>query len=170
MGFNIGVGDASVDPEKIPNDAEFLRNHRWIIKELGDVYVEDIVAKELQLPDLQIQKQLILNGQLTYKYAKSVEWQDLQVVFYDNGELLKLLDDWKKLIYSDGSGIKSHGSSGGYKKKCTFCLVSGCGAIVNTIALSGAWPSSISYGRLSYEDTNIKIVTLTLTYDWADIS
>jgi hypothetical protein len=158
------------------NTTETLRNHRWLITQLGPTKGLAILAKDLQLPDLSILQQEIMPGQNTYKYAKGTKWSDIQVVFYDDGKILEQINNWRARIYSAGTGIKSHALSFGYKQTCVFHLLSGCTKTtesginsVNVIILIGAWPSNISLGRLSYTDSKIKEITLTLSYDYAQL-
>ena len=157
------------------NTIETLRNHRWIIEQLGPIK-KTILAKDLQLPDLTILQQEIMAGQNTYKYAKGTKWSDIQVVFYDDGTILDEINKWRRSVYDVGTGIKSHRKEIGYKKTCVFHLVAGCRdkegspIPVNTIVLRGAWPTIISFSRLSYTDSKIKEITLTLAYDYADIA
>ena len=66
------------------------------------------------------------------------------------------------------SGIGTHSPSGGYKQESKFDLLDGSGATINSYTLKNSWPINISQGKLTYTDTEIKIVTVTLAYDWAE--
>ena len=150
------------------NKIETLRSHRWSITRLGTIIQDAIVAKELSLPDLKIDRKEILGGLMWYKYAASVKWDDVSVTFYDNGSILSAINQWKDKVYTNETGIKNHSPNQGYKMECEFQLVNGVGGVINKFILHNAWPASITFGKLSYTDTSLKVVTLSLAYDWAE--
>lgn len=164
-GFNISGGNGP------SNTIEMLYSHRWLIKKLGPVGRDTLlIARDLVLPDLKIDRQEINGGTIVYKFAKSVKWDDVQVTFYDDSKLLSEIDKWVDLVYTNDAGIKSHAPSGGYKQECQFELLDGEGTVKNTIKLMNAWPVTVSQGKLTYTNSDIKIITLTLAYDWAEKS
>jgi hypothetical protein len=163
--FNIG-GDGDYGGPSATT--EVLRNYRWAAIQIGPIQANLKMLKDLQLPDLELTIQEIQGAQLTYKYAKGVKWADAQIVFYDDGSILDELIEWKKKIYSSGTGIKSHQPNLGYKQDCKFILLDGCRNEVNSVRLKNAFPRQIQSGKLSYSDTNLKVVNVTLTYDWAE--
>jgi hypothetical protein len=151
------------------NMSETLRSHRWNIQQLGPISQNDtILVKELQLPQYTIERQEVLGGMQWYKYAKSVKWEDLEVQFYDNSQIYKSLLSWRDKVFTNDGGIQSHNISSGYKKDCIFALLDGEGSVAQKIKLKNAWPASINLGRLSYTNNEIKLVVLTLAYDWAE--
>lgn len=158
------------------NNVETLREHRWLISQLGPIQSSNalLFAKELTLPDFRAERQEILGGALWYKFAKSVKWEDCRVLFYDTGEILPKLYEWRDKVFSITNGIGIHstapskkGTDSGYKHECTFELLNGVGVSAFIIYLVGAWPSQISEGNLDYTSSAIKLVTVTLTYDYA---
>lgn len=163
-GFKIGgAGDGP------SSGIETLRQHRWLITKLGPIGTENLlVARDLVLPEYRIDRQEILGGLIYYKFAKSVKWEDISVTFYDTGKILDELCKWKQLVYDNSSGIKKHSPNGGYKQDCIFELLDGTGSPLNTITAKNAWPASIAQGQLSYTSTEIKVVTVTLAYDFAE--
>lgn len=164
-GFIVGGGGGPGPP----NGIETLRNHRWAIDNFGPLSGNDaIVARDLQLPDLKIERQEILGGLLWYKYAKAVKWDDAVVVFYDDGKISAAVQKWISQVYSNATGIGSHNPSSGYKSRCKFNLLAGDGSTKSSITLFNAWPVSKSEGKLSYTDSQLKLLTVTLAFDWAE--
>jgi len=152
-----------------PNTIDLLYNHRWMITQLGPISQNDtLVARDLGLPDLKFDKQEILAGLIWYKYAKSVRWDDASVTFYDNGDIGKKIQEWQDSVFTVADGIKQHHPSGGYKKDSIFSLLDGEGTERQKFTLKNSWPISISPGKLSYTDTNIKLLVVTLSFDWAE--
>jgi hypothetical protein len=155
-----------------PNTQDTLRVYRWLITQLGPITSREQlrVAKEITLPNVNIDKQDILGGTLYYKYAKAVKWEDVMVTLYDTGQTLFQLESWKDLVYSNASGIKNHNPNSGYKKEAVFELMDGEGSVVNTVRLKNAWPTKIVHGRLTYAASDIKVIQVVLVYDWAEVS
>jgi hypothetical protein len=166
-GFIIG-GQGGPGPA---NTAEPLRNHRWAIETLGPVSSNTLlIARDLQLPDLKLERQEVLGGLLWYKFAKAVKWDDALVAFYDDGSIAGDIQQWIDLVYTNAAGVQSHSPGSGYKKTCKFNLLNGDGSTEESMMLFNAWPVSKSEGKLSYTDSQLKLVTLTLAFDWAEIT
>lgn len=171
-GFKIGgIGDG---PEN--TIGSLLHEHRWLIGQLGPIFVganSGIWAKEVTLPTSVIERQEILGGLLVYKFAKSVKWEDVTITFYDTQNLYPELCKWKEGIYTNKSGIKTHkpgDGKDGYKAITIIDLLDGTGKSLKNIKLHNSWPSNIDEGRISYESSEIKLLTITLAYDWATIA
>jgi len=163
-GFNIGPNSNG-----LTNQVEMLFNHRWLITMCGSMSRDStIVAKECSLPSLKIEQQDILAGSTTYKFAKSAKWDDVEIIFYDNGSIIKDLTLWSEMVYSNADGIGKHSKNGGYKKKCEIGLLDGQGGILNKHILHNAWPKSINHGKLTYTSSDIKLITLVLAFDYAE--
>jgi hypothetical protein len=164
-GFKIGgTGDG---PTNTPNP---LMNYRWLITELGPVGRGGQLlqfAKDVTLPNMRMERQEILGGLVWYKFAKAVRWDDAEIVFYDTGDLLPKLQEWQDMVFKLDKGIQKHSPSGGYKMVCSVDLLDGNGEVVNTHKLMNAWPVSINQGKMTYTNSEIKLVTLTLSYDYA---
>jgi hypothetical protein len=163
-GFNIdGAGDG---PE---GTVDVLRQYRWEIQQLGPISdrIVRLLAREMVLPESKIDTQEVLGGLLYYKYAKSVKWENISVTFYDTTDTLKELIAWRDKIYTNQGGIKIHSR---YKLDSIFLLQDGLGATLKTITAKGSWPVSIAQGQLSYASSDAKIITVTLAYDYAEVT
>ena len=156
-----------------PNTVETARSHRWFISKLGPVGNENDIfiklAKEMTLPTWKVEQLNVLGASLNYKFAKNVKWEDITITFYDTISITQKLEDWRNKVHKNDTGIGNHGISGGYKDTCEFTEVDGKGVTIRKVTLNGSWPSTVGYGKLSYADSSIKLVELTLTYDYAEI-
>lgn len=163
-GFNIN----SFDSNSVSNTKEFLWQHRWLIDSLGtDINKKDaLVAKEVTLPDLRMERQEVLGGLVWYKFAKAVKWDDAVVTFYDDSAVNIKVDAWRKKVYTEDGGILQHTA---YKQDSVFSLLDGNGDTVKKITLKNSWPANISQGRLTYTDSDFKYLVVTLAFDWAEI-
>jgi hypothetical protein len=169
-GFNIGGygGD-------LVNTLEAARVNRWVITSLGPITSRGavLVAKELTLPHWKADKLEIMGGSLWYKFAKNIKWEDINVQFYDipDGDYsaFKELGKWIELVHTNDSGIKVHGG-GGYKMDSMFEELDGKGETLRRIRLKYSWPHSLSWGKLNYASSDLKVIDLTLAYDWAEVA
>jgi hypothetical protein len=168
-GFNIaGYGGDLV------STLEPARAHRWVIQQLGPITQRGamLVAKELNLPQWKTERIEILGTTLWYKFAKNVKWDDIQVTFYDIPQpeysAFDEINKWRDLVHTNKTGILKHGGNG-YKRDCVFQEQDGKGESIRNIRLKNAWPASMTWGKLSYVSTDLKIIDLTLSYDWAEV-
>ena len=93
-GFVIGgAGDGPA------NTVETLRQHRWLIQRMGPIgQANRLVARDITLPELRIERQEILGGMIWYKFAKAVKYDDAQVIFYDTGDFLGEIQEWQNAV------------------------------------------------------------------------
>jgi hypothetical protein len=168
-GFNIGAGGGFREPSIT---VEPNRAHRWRIESLGDGQIAratKVYAKSLQLPGYSIEEEIINGAAVKYKFAKIVNWEDVTISFYDVADpnLINDLLEWEREVYTSGRGIRD---ANDYKKKCSFVLTNGQGDIVGpAFTLFNSWPKSVTHSALSYDNSEFKLVNLTLSYDWAEI-
>lgn len=168
-GFKInGSGDGP------SNTLELAREHRWLINKLGNIDISKgqlLIAKEVNLPEYDIDIQEILGGLMWYKYAKAVKWKDVHIVFYDDGKIAQALEGWRNLVYTNDGGMGKHdGGNGSYKQDSKFSMLDGAGKAIYDITLKQSWPKQILYGKLSYTSSEIKAVDLVLCYDFAIVN
>lgn len=150
---------------------ETLREYRWLVTRLGPMDRELLkIARDITLPDYKVDVLEVLGTFLYYKFAKSVRWDDVSIVFYDDGKLLGDMNQWRDLVFTNEDGIQVHTPGQGYKQDAEIQLLDGAGEPVNTIILKNAWPRSVSQGRLSMTSTRIKEITIVLAYDYAEVS
>lgn len=173
-GFNIGGGgDNTVEP---PIPSEILRAHRWRIAKLGDLNFEAfggetlLYAKSMSLPGFTVEEEIVSSAALKYKFAKMVNWEDVSIEFYDVTGVFDTLVTWQNLVFTPDKGI---GVANDYKKECTFHLTSGSGDTTDAdgnnlpvFTLHGAWPKQLTHSPLSYENSELKTVSLVLSYDY----
>jgi hypothetical protein len=166
-GFNIqGSGTGSNPNHKV----EFHRVHRWIIEDLGTASGGDplrLYAQSVQLPSLTFDEEKIKSGaSITYKIAKKANWQDFTIKFYDVYGLYKLFDTWQKRIWNQDTGI---GRADQYKRSVILLLTDGEGNEKQKYTAFGAYPKSITHGDLSYASSEVKLLTVTYSYDFATV-
>lgn len=166
-GFNIGSKEQT-DPS---TTRETHRVHRWRIESLGELNDQQnrnfLFAKTLQLPNITFDEETHVGGSIKYKFAKIVNWEDVTISFYDVYGLYEQLFAWQNLVYTVNAGINPADM---YKKESRFVMVDGMGKQAGPrYILKNSWPKSIQHSPLSYESSDIKLLTIILSYDFADI-
>lgn len=169
---------------RITNSAQYHRAHRWVIEDLGKPSAtgtvggtrtrsrtsgppERLHAHSVQLPSLVLDEEKIESGSaINYKVAKKAEWQDVVVKFYDVYGLFEILEEWQRIIYNPQTGI---GRPDRYKGKFKVSLTDYKGDSVVTYTAHGAYPKSITHGDLTYTSSDIKLLTVTYSYDYASV-
>jgi hypothetical protein len=153
----------------VPN---VLLKHQWEIVKLGPIQINDTsparYAKEVELPKISFEEEQVRGAALIYKFASMAKWEDVNVTFYDTEGLAAQIESWRKLVYSDENGL---GLASDYKQTSKFRLIDrdASGSTLVMFTLNNSWPKTIGYGQLTYTDSDAKIISLTLSYDYAVI-
>lgn len=170
-GFIIGNQDGRGPNPK----AEFHRSHRWIIENLGvpsgisggtATDSPRYYAKTLELPSLSLEEEIVDGGSVRYKLAKKATWDNITLTFYDVHGLFPVFHAWQKLIWTQERGI---GLANDYKGRPSFLLLDGMGEKQQTYTLIGAYPVKVSHGEMSYATSDIKLLSVTYSFDWAEM-
>jgi hypothetical protein len=165
-GFNIGGGAGG---QNEPNSrVEILRAHRWQIISLGKPNIRInpttlLYAKSLSLPGFNVEEEIVSGAALKYKFAKMVNWEDVSIEFYDVVGVFDDLRQWQDAVFTPQTGIQPANS---YKMLASFALTDGAGTHETEFTLHGAWPKQLTHSPLSYESSELKLVSLVLSYDF----
>jgi hypothetical protein len=163
MGGQIGDG-------RMHARREYYYNYMWEIQHLFEqrsFSSEDslISLKDATLPTFTVNKESYNGASLEYKFAKNVTWDDIKVTWYDSRGLLKHLQKWRQMVWTPELGIRPPNL---YKKESILHHFLPTGDALNSWTLINSWPSQIRHGDLTYTSSDIKIVEVTVTYDWAE--
>ena len=152
---------------------EFIYNYTWQIINLMDKRVGSggpetalIYAKEMTLPTFTVGIEHQQGASLEYKFAKNVSWDDIKITFYDSVGMINILRDWRRQIWTSQQGLLQANQ---YKKESLIdILTPSWDSDSSTVwRLFGSWPSVIRHGELTYTGSDVKIVEITVTYDFA---
>ena len=119
---------------------------------------------------------------LVYKYAGMVTWEDIRITFYDTAaggyiptsgvpgsaqiKTSTVLKNWRENVWSSKTGLQSPSD---YKKWSTISIYTLDWSIRSIWTLHGSWPSVVKEGDLTYTSTDIKVIEVTISYDWAEL-
>lgn len=123
-----------------------------------------IYAETLSLPTFTVVKEEVVGSSLQYKYGSEIHWDDVKVTFYDTVGLCAQLQAWRNSVWTPAGGLAVESM---YKKQSVLTVFTADWTVSKKWTLMGSWPSEIKDGELSYADSNFKIVSVTVTYDWA---
>jgi len=153
---------------------EYYYTYFW---ELLNIFVDQNGQSNSESPLIQLQrattptftvnKEQYLGSSLEYKFAKSVTWDDIQLTWYDSVGLLDIVRKWRKSVWTEDRGLSPAST---YKKNTTLRSYLPTGKSGVIWLLYNSWPSVIKHGELTYVNSDIKLVEVTVTYDWAEDS
>lgn len=123
-------------------------------------------VKELTLPTFTVNKEMVQGNSLEYKYAKSVHWEDIRITWYDVKGLIGIIKTWRESVWHHDDGIRSATK---YKRDSIVAqfLPHDYDSRISYYC-HNSWPSMIKYGDLTYTQSDVKVVEISLTYDWAE--
>jgi len=128
-----------------------------------------VYLKDATLPTFTANIDSIVGGSLEYKWAKSVIWEDIKLSWYDSVGLIEKMRKWRKRVWDPETGIRP---ASAYKRisKLKNYLPTYNGVIGQPIVwtLNNSWPKIIKYGDLTYTQSDVKMVEMTVAYDWAE--
>jgi hypothetical protein len=123
-------------------------------------------VKSANRPDITIQDtELNFLNQTTWIPGKA-KWETIEVTYWDvAGAQNAGLFSWLASVYNFTSVCRFQSTAlADYGGIATIVMLDGCGNPLESWILNDAWPSSIKFGELSYESSDVAEVTLTLRY------
>lgn len=159
-------------------NVELYPSYTWDISELfvgprsSNIYQRLgrlVLLKDCKLPSVTFTKEKAKGASIEYNYAKEATYNDVKVVFWDTFGLFDLMSVWEQSVWSPETGLRT---ADVYKKDTIITKyledTDDSGTVKGAIdyKLVGSWPSSIDEGQLSYDDDSIRVVTMTITYDY----
>lgn len=172
-GFNIngdfGGHDTTGGRGGMDARRDYYYNYFWEIDNLFETSftLENalISLRDLTLPTFSVSKEVYHGSSLEYKFAKNVSWDDIKVTWYDLDGLLDSVRSWRQSVWTPECGLRP---ANDYKKESKLLTYLPTGESQIPWLLHNSWPSQIRYGDLTYTTSEIKLVEVTVSYDWAE--
>jgi len=177
-----GAVPPSVRSDMPSNITETARRYRYLFETLEPLNQNNLLlyAYKITRPSIEIDQITIHNGQdEIYRPGKS-RWRPIDVTFYERifeseaGEKAtsgydqpaELIYQWwsKTMINIDNS---LHGELNDYRKPSQITMLDGLGNTIWAYYLAQCWPTKVTPSDLSYAETEIADITVTLSYDKA---
>ena len=148
-----------------------IYTYTWSIDQLlGEVLDLPVLAKDITLPTFTVVKEEVEGGSLRYKYASGVQWEDVKITFYHigkgGGDALYFLHKWRANVWTPEFGLQGPNI---YKKNSKISVYDAQGTWIYSWELIGSWPQTIKEGDLTYTSSDVKIVEVVISYDWAQL-
>ncbi len=149
---------------------QFYYNYTWDISSLfgttGYTSLQPVIClRDATLPSFTVNKETKQGASLEYKFAKSVTWDDIKVSWYDSEGMLQIVRTWRQSVWTPEAGLKMAAE---YKQPSVINSFLPTGGMENRWELHNSWPSQIKYGDLTYTSSEVKLVDVVITYDWAE--
>jgi hypothetical protein len=168
-GFQIeGIGGNSRFAD---SNASYYTKFYWEIQQLlglafapGSVLVS---LKSCSLPTFKVDVETIVGASHKYKHAKSIDWENIKVTWYDTVGLLPIMKQWRESVWSFSGGLKTPDT---YKKNSSILVKTPDEVGSQKWNLYQSWPASITHGDLSYTESEVKLIDVDIVYDWAEES
>jgi hypothetical protein len=174
-GFNI-AGTSAHQP---PNTIETARSHRYIFSVLEPMKDVLIYAHKASRPSFEADVIKIHNGQDRIYRPGQHFWKPLEITFYETvvGSSAAAstfpFSNTSDFIYGWWQGTMINTLASGqykptdYRKECQLEMLDGDGNTVWKYSLYGCWPSKVLPSDLSYKETDIADIAVTLQIDRA---
>jgi len=169
-GFSVPTKDSTFGGHSRKVDAsatEYYYSYTWQIFQLFETTIDNnalVSLRDTTLPTFTANQDTYVASSLEYKWAKSVTWEDIKVTWYDTTGLINVMRDWRSRIWSQEKGLMVASE---YKKRSQIDVYLPTGRQVVTWCLIGSWPKVIRQGELTYTSSDVKLVEVVITYDWA---
>jgi hypothetical protein len=124
-----------------------------------------IYSKEATFPSWDFERDEIMGGSLKYKFAKSIIFNDVKVSWYDTWGFSTIIRDWRAAVWTPREGLQNPDD---YKTRSSLSNLTHDLAKATHWTLYNSWPQSVKTGDLTYTDSDVKLVEVTVAYDWAD--
>ena len=166
----VGGGVGSQSPNA---DTEYYYSYTWeifhLFEDINPSRLDPtlIHARDISLPTFTANMDSLVGASLEYKWAKSVVWEDIKITWYDVRGLIDIMSKWRKRIWSQDKGLQVASE---YKKLSAINVYDSTWDSGNMIEwkLINSWPKMIKHGELTYTQSDVKLVEVTVTYDWAE--
>jgi len=181
-GFNVPVSDACHDQFAVsanspfqgpPNSVETARKHRYsldVLEPLGDrrsgllLFLAKATRPAVDIDEIVIhsgQDEIYRPGKHRHKAVEFTFYERLEPPTED--QAAKFIYDWwaKSMIWVEQS---VHGAPGDYLKTAELSMLDGIGYPVWKYMLYDSWPSKVSPSDLSYADSDIAEIAVTLRF------
>lgn len=165
-GFNIGPIKGGFG---LPSARPYM-SYAWELEQLfGKEYT--IPALRCTLPTFTARPEQISGSALVYKFAGEVVWEDVRLSFYSypssnpDSDLVRVLQSWRDRIWTPEKGLQSADK---YKRTSRIKILNNTHEFEYYWRLVGSWPQTIRDGELDYATSDVKIVEVVVSYDWAE--
>lgn len=148
--------------DMLPNKFEPKRKNRWIFSLEG---IDSFLIKTASRPSISIEEQTISYMNSKRYVAGNATFETISLTLHDpiapSGA--QQVMEWVRTHFESVSGRAGYADF--YKRDCQLKLVDPVGTIIELWDIKGCFLTSAGFGDVSYEDSAMMEVSLTLRFD-----
>mgnify|MGYP001189644784 FL=1 len=148
--------------DMLPNKFEPKRKNRWIFALEG---IDSFLIKTASRPSVSIEEQTISYMNSKRYLAGNATFETISLTLHDpiapSGA--QQVMEWVRTHFESVSGRAGYADF--YKRDCQLKLVDPVGTIIELWDIKGCFLTSAGFGDVSYEDSAMMEVSLTLRFD-----
>ena len=148
--------------DMLPNKFEPKRNYRWVLAIEG---IDAFLISDAARPSISIGSKKIDFINSYRNISGKLEFQDISVKLHDpiapSGA--QQVMEWVRTHFESVSGRAGYADF--YKRDCQLKLVDPVGTVIELWDIKGCFLTSAAFGDVSYEDSAMMEVSLTLRFD-----
>lgn len=152
----------------VRSSMKYYYNYTWYIPKVAGVSSLSnpvlLQLKDATAPSFTVGVEKYIGGSLEYKFAKNVSWDDVKIAWYDTVGMMAIITYWRQSVWRYDIGLRPASS---YKATTEIVGYLPTGKKEYGWTLYGSWPSTIKSGELTYSNSDVKTVEVSLTYDYA---
>ena len=151
---------------QIPLSYEPLRNNRYVVKFPSDMGIQTWTVASSGLPSInQNSIEIPWMNTSTYVLGRYV-WEKIDIIFRNllGPSTAQALMEWVRLESEEVTGRQ--GYAAGYKRDISIELLDPTGVTVQKWVLKNAFPTTVSFGTLKYDDDAINEISCSIQYDY----
>jgi len=151
----------------VPSTIQYYYTYTWSLPTIFGIGAQSpplVLLKEATTPTFTANKENYVGSSLEYKYAKSITWEDIKLTWYDSVGLIDIIRGWRESVWTPKDGLKPATE---YKQTTELECFLPTGKRTYGWKLNGSWPSQIRCGDLTYTNSDVKLVEVTVSYDCA---
>ena len=169
-GFNV-CGTGSDQPN---SKAEMRRNHRWFFETIADegIFSREVllVLKSASRPKFTLEEAVMHHDQEQIYYAGKQSWEPIELTWYDKEgpgqeDSSAAILEWVKTVVDFSDATVAPPSA--YKKDANLNMTDGAGNTSESWQLCNAWPKDVSWNGLTYDNSDIAEITVSMRFDKA---
>jgi len=146
---------------------EIQRTNHFEVQISGLPIDVTLTVESFPLPNISTPAIELAHGNSKVKVAGQAEFEDGELVVKDaiGADIEKIIHNWHKQVYDPTTDRL--GWAADYKKNATVYQYGPDGTYIRSWKLIGVWPSAVNYGEMSYDGSDKKTISITLSYDKA---
>lgn len=148
--------------DMLPNKFEPKRKNRWIFSLEG---IDSFLIKTASRPSISIEEQTISYMNSKRYVAGNATFETISLTLHDpiapSGA--QQVMEWVRTHFESVSGRAGYADF--YKRDCQLKLVDPVGTVIELWDIKGCFLTSAGFGDVSYEDSAMMEVSLTLRFD-----